>query len=276
MVMETLKQETAGGVDDDVVAGDTAATQAQSYEDQGIVNKRDSTLARHTAQVEGSTGSTGYSCPTLFNFYGDVHDCRKFYRCFWGEAFAFYCPDGTRWSQVLLTCDHEYNVPCHGAGPAYNSNPTTPHDQSAYVDYDSNDYGGGDHGDHSSSSSYDDYNSYDKHGDQSYHYKSFNDDGYNSNNYNNAYNDGYNSGYQHSGHTSSGYYDGGHHQTQTLSYGHQQQQQQQQPRIAYYDYNGYPSYISYNYDSQPYYHHNNHNNFRAYNNFMAGLGYKKK
>ncbi|KAK7477208.1 hypothetical protein BaRGS_00031519, partial [Batillaria attramentaria] len=210
--------------------------------------------ASHVTQAsprysEGSTGSTGYSCPTLFNFYGDVHDCRKFYRCFWGEAFAFYCPDGTRWSQVLLTCDHEYNVPCHGAGPAYNSNPTTPHDQSAYVDYDSNDYGGGDHGDHSSSSSYDDYNSYDKHGDQSYQYN---------------------------GHTSSGYYDGGHHQTQTLSYGHQQQQQQQQPRIAYYDYNGYPSYISYNYDSQPYYHHNNHNNFRAYNNFMAGLGYKKK
>jgi len=36
-----------------------------------------------------STGATGYSCPTLFNFYADIYDCTKFYRCFWGEAYAF-------------------------------------------------------------------------------------------------------------------------------------------------------------------------------------------
>lgn len=70
-------------------------------------------------------GATGYKCPTLFNYYGDVRDCTKFYRCVWGQAYTFNCPAGTRWSQAILTCDHAYNVPCD-SDPGYLALPSKP------------------------------------------------------------------------------------------------------------------------------------------------------
>lgn len=53
-------------------------------------------------------------CPTLFDFYPDPDDCTKFYRCFWGAAYPFHCPTGTKWNHKLLTCDFDYNVDCGG------------------------------------------------------------------------------------------------------------------------------------------------------------------
>uniref|UniRef100_A0A2C9KXA2 Chitin-binding type-2 domain-containing protein n=1 Tax=Biomphalaria glabrata TaxID=6526 RepID=A0A2C9KXA2_BIOGL len=53
-----------------------------------------------------------FKCPSLFNFYPDVHDCSKFYRCIWGKGAAFNCPSGTLWSQDLLTCNHAKEVQC--------------------------------------------------------------------------------------------------------------------------------------------------------------------
>lgn len=209
-------------------------------------------LSHFTDASFGNAGSTGYSCPTVFNFYGDAYDCTKFYRCFWGEAYSFKCPAGTRWNQEVLTCDHEYNVPCHGAGSQYEDGhvkDVTTSTQTVHADYDNDDYAGGDQ----TGGSYD----YQNHGEPSYYYQS-KDDGYNKNNYH------YNSNY--GGQTSPGYYDK-HHQTQTLTYTHP-------PRIAYYDYSGRPSYVNYGNNHRGY--HNPKHNFLAYNNFMAALGYKKK
>ncbi|GFN89703.1 hypothetical protein PoB_001620900 [Plakobranchus ocellatus] len=51
-------------------------------------------------------------CPTLFEYYPDLHDCGKFYRCVWGQSTPFTCPPGTLWSQSLLTCNHAQQVTC--------------------------------------------------------------------------------------------------------------------------------------------------------------------
>ncbi|KAK6181440.1 hypothetical protein SNE40_009288 [Patella caerulea] len=64
-------------------------------------------------QVFLSVGSAyDFGCPTLFDYYPHTTDCARFYRCVWGSAHEFRCPDGTHWSQRLLTCDHVYNSPC--------------------------------------------------------------------------------------------------------------------------------------------------------------------
>ncbi|CAL1526625.1 unnamed protein product [Lymnaea stagnalis] len=56
--------------------------------------------------------TAAFDCPSLFNFYPDVHDCSKFYRCIWGKGASFNCPSGTLWSQDLLTCNHAKEVKC--------------------------------------------------------------------------------------------------------------------------------------------------------------------
>ena len=51
-------------------------------------------------------------CPTLFEYYPDLYDCGKFYRCVWGETESFSCPSGTLWAQSFHTCDHAEKVKC--------------------------------------------------------------------------------------------------------------------------------------------------------------------
>ncbi|KAK3729860.1 hypothetical protein RRG08_058175 [Elysia crispata] len=60
----------------------------------------------------------GVPCPTLFEYYPDLHDCTRFYRCVWGHTEPFSCPPGTLWVQTLLTCDHAEKVTCHAASSA--------------------------------------------------------------------------------------------------------------------------------------------------------------
>lgn len=136
------------------------------------------------ACVSFSLGS--FYCPTLFNYYPDANDCTKFYRCSWGKGFQYNCPAGTRWSQKLLTCDHAYNVPCHGYGHGHDVYTPTP-------DFSADHYGGYGHG-----SGYGDYNKgyggYGGYGDGYYGYPSYGGyyggygDGY-------GYGKGYGSGY---------------------------------------------------------------------------------
>ncbi|XP_059164831.1 uncharacterized protein LOC131947621 [Physella acuta] len=67
-------------------------------------------IAHFMAVLAQSAAS--FNCPSLFNFYPDVHDCTKFYRCIWGKGAAFNCPTETLWSQELLTCNHAKEVKC--------------------------------------------------------------------------------------------------------------------------------------------------------------------
>ncbi|XP_070175225.1 uncharacterized protein [Littorina saxatilis] len=129
------------------------------------------TVSKVNAETSYSTGATGYGCPTLFNFYGDVYDCTKFYRCFWGEAYSFKCPSSTRWSQSLLTCDHEYNVPCEtNSKEGYI---TAPEPQSSEEEHhnepESESYHGDNESNHGDSASYHG-NSASHHGDSASHH----------------------------------------------------------------------------------------------------------
>ncbi|GFS01259.1 hypothetical protein ElyMa_004576500 [Elysia marginata] len=66
-------------------------------------------------QIQDDRCYAGVPCPTLFDYYPDLHDCSRFYRCVWGETEPFSCPPGTLWDQTLLTCDHADKVTCHAS-----------------------------------------------------------------------------------------------------------------------------------------------------------------
>lgn len=56
--------------------------------------------------------STGYACPGLFGYFGDIMDCRSFFICSWGVPYRFYCPSGTLWNPAESVCDWSRNVRC--------------------------------------------------------------------------------------------------------------------------------------------------------------------
>ncbi|XP_050405778.1 uncharacterized protein LOC126821401 isoform X2 [Patella vulgata] len=59
------------------------------------------------------TSPAGYSCPGLFGYYGDAHNCKAFFICSWGVPYRFHCPTGTMWSSKESVCDWNRNVICH-------------------------------------------------------------------------------------------------------------------------------------------------------------------